>query len=384
MSSAPLAARSKREIARIRRHASERVAGRLPAGALISAAFVAIVAASMSVQACAEAMPDRAADWLKPSALKPGDTIALVAPAGVVREDALAEYAQGLKKAGYKVLISDDIQRKSGYLAGTDDRRAEELNAAIRNPQVRAVFPCQGGYGLTRILDRIDYDALRKDPKIVIGFSDLTALHLAIGRRARVISFHSPMPLAALWKNDAEHAFANASFQRAIFADQYAKNATGFTIALPKDAPRPVSLVKGQARGRLTGGNLTLICSTMGTPFAIDPDQAILIIEDVHEAPYRIDRFLSQLRLAGVLDKIAGVVAGDFSSADPKDVHEFDRILNEYFGHGKKPAVSHFPVGHISNNATLPLGALVELDADSGTIRVLENPVRLDEETTAK
>ncbi len=355
------AAQSRREIPRVGGHVFERITSGLPARPAISAVLIiAIVLTWMGGQLHAEGVPDPAADWLKPLALKPGDTIALVAPAGPVRESALTEYAQGLKKAGYKVLVSDDIQRKSGYLAGTDERRAAELNAAIRNPQVRAVFPCQGGYGLTRILDRIDYDALHKDPKIVIGFSDLTALHLAIARRARVISFLSPMPLAALWKNDAEHAYANASFGRAIFADQYPKNTTGFTIALPKDAPRPVSLVKGKARGRLTGGNLTLICSTMGTPFAIDPDHTILVIEDVHEAPYRIDRSLSQLRLAGVLDKIAGVVAGDFSSADPKDVHEFDRILNEYFGHGAKPAVSHFPVGHITSNATLPLGALVE------------------------
>jgi muramoyltetrapeptide carboxypeptidase len=320
-------------------------------------------------------------DWLKPPALKPGDTIALVAPAGPVKLTALAEYARSLDEAGYHVKVLRGIDRKSGYLAGTDQERADELNDAIRDPNVRAIFPCQGGYGLTRILDRIDYAALRKDPKIVTGFSDLTGLHLAIARKARVITFHSPMPLANLWKKDAEHAFATASFERAVFADRYPAGASGYTIDLPAGAPKPTTVVGGKARGRLIGGNLTLINSTLGTPFAVDAKDKILLIEDVHEAPYRIDRYLSQLRLAGVLDEIVGVVAGDFSSADPKDVAEFDRLLREYFSPVKKPAVSHFPVGHIAQNATLPIGALVELDADAGSLRLLENPVRLDRGT---
>lgn len=132
--------------------------------------------------------------------------------------------------------------------------------------------------------------------------------------------------------------------------------------------------------GRLTGGNLTLISSTLGTRYAIEPKGKILFIEDVHEAPYRIDRFLSQLRLAGVLDGIAGVVAGEFTTGDPNHAKEFDRILREYFVPMNKPIVTHFPVGHITNNATLPVGALVQLDADTGTLRLLENPVRLDRE----
>jgi muramoyltetrapeptide carboxypeptidase len=317
-------------------------------------------------------------EWLKPPALKPGDTIALVAPAGPVELAQLKEYAQGLESAGYHVSIAQGIDRKSGYLAGSDQARADELNAAIHDPKVRAIFPCTGGYGLTRILDQIDYAALRRDPKIIIGFSDLTALHLAIGREARLITFHSPMPNASLRKKDKEHAFANGSFERALFADRYEPGAVGYTIALPAGQPRPTTLVGGKARGRLTGGNLTLISSTLGTPYAIEPQGKILMIEDVHEAPYRIDRYLSQLRLAGALDSIAGVVAGGFTSDDPKHANEFDRILGEYFVPLKKPAVTHFPVGHITNNATLPMGAMIELDADTGTLRVLENPVRLD------
>jgi muramoyltetrapeptide carboxypeptidase len=349
-------------------------AAKLPGIALISLGLAIGQARSGELADLANAPK---APWLKAPALKPGDTIALVAPAGAIRMPALAEYAKNLEKAGYHVSIPRGIDRKSGYLAGTDDERAEELNAAIRDPKVRAIFPCQGGYGLTRIVDRIDYEALRKDPKIVIGFSDLTALHLGIARHARLITFHSPMPLASLWKIDPEHAYALASFNRAIFADQYKPGETGYVIDLPEKAPRPATLVGGKARGRLTGGNLTLLCSTMGTAYAVEPQDKILVIEDVHEAPYRIDRSLSQLRLAGVLEGIVGVVAGDFSSSDPKDVAEFDRILREYFVPLKKPAVMHFPVGHIALNATLPLGAIAELDADSGTLRIVEDPVEV-------
>ena len=323
-------------------------------------------------------------EWLKPPALKRGDTIAFVAPAGPIGIAQVKEYAGRLENAGYHVLIPDGIERKAGYLAGLDQARADELNAAIRDPKVRAVFPCRGGYGVTRILDRIDYAALRRDPKIITGFSDLTALHLAISREARVVTFHSPLPETSLWQTGKEHAFAASSFERAVFAGQYNSGTVGYAIELPTDQPRPTTVVGGKVRGRLAGGNLTLISCTLGTPYAIEPKGKILFIEDVHEAPYRIDRYLSQLRLAGVLDSIVGVVAGGFTSNDAKDAKEIDRVLREYFSSMKKPVVTNFPVGHIVRNATLPVGALVELDGDAGSLRLLENPVHVDRETLKK
>jgi muramoyltetrapeptide carboxypeptidase len=349
---------------------------------LFNLAIATLIIAGTGALAALDEQPS--GDWLRPQALVPGDTIALVAPAGPIKVAHLKEYTQSLEKAGYHVQMPQGIERTLGYLAGTDQERADELNAAIRDPKVRAIFPCQGGYGLTRILDRIDYAALRDDPKIITGFSDLTALHLAIARQARVVSFHSPMPLANLWKKDQEHAFAAASFQRAVFADQYKPGSEGYTIDVPSDQPRPKTLVGGKTRGRLAGGNLTLLSSTLGTPYAIDPRGRVLVIEDVHEAPYRIDRYLSQLRLAGILDGIVGVVAGDFRSNDAKDLPEFDRVLRDYFSRMKKPVILNFPVGHIARNATLPLGALVELDGDAGSLRVLENPVRLERRMVGK
>jgi muramoyltetrapeptide carboxypeptidase len=319
------------------------------------------------------------AGWIRPPALKPGDTIAFVAPAGPAELPPLRQYAARLEADGYRVFIPEGIaHRKRGYLGGTDEERAAELNTMIRDPRVRAIFPVRGGYGLTRILDRIDYAALRKDPKIITGYSDLTALHLAVAREARVVTFHSPMPMHSLWQADKpEFAFAAESFRRAVFADRYKKGESGYPIAVPGDA-RPVKWVGGTARGRLVGGNLTLICATLGTPYALQPQGAILLIEDVNEAPYRIDRSLSQLRLARILDGVAGVVIGSFSSRDPADANEYDRVLREYFGRLRVPVITRFPVGHTPLNATLPHGGLVELDADRGVLQLLEDPVLLE------
>lgn len=324
---------------------------------------------------------DRKADmpYLKPHALKPGDTIAFVAPAGPAESKPFQEYKKQLEKAGYKVLVPKGMEnRKQGYLGGNDDERADELNAMIRDPAVRAIFPVRGGFGLTRILDRIDYDALRKDPKIVTGYSDLTALHLAIARKARVVTFHSGMPNYDLWQQDKpKFAFQGESFHRAVFADQYKPGEKGFTIEVPPEA-KPVKLVGGVARGRLLGGNLSLICATMGTPYAMEPKGVILFIEDVNESPYRVDRMLSQLRLAGVLDSVTGVVIGSFSSKEEGDAKELDRVLRDYFGKAKVPVLMNFPVGHNPLNATLPEGVHAELDADKGELRLLENPVRTE------
>ncbi len=314
--------------------------------------------------------------WIRPPALKPGDTIAFVAPAGPAEWAPVREYAELLRKEGYKVRVPEDVaDRKTGYLAGADTERVEELNAMIRDPEVRAIFPVRGGYGLTRILDKIDYASLLADPKIITGYSDVTALHLAVAAQARLVTFHCPMPMSNLWDGDnPDHAFAARSFRRAVFADQYQPDRCGYTLELPDDCS-PVRVVGGKSRGRLLGGNLTLLCSTLGTPYAIDPKDAILLIEDVDEAPYRIDRALSQLRLAGILDAIAGAVIGTFTEDEKADIKEYDRVVLEYFSSLKVPVVMHYPVGHTRLNATLPHGGQVELDADELVIRVLDDPV---------
>ena len=317
-------------------------------------------------------------DWIAPPALKQGDLIAFVAASGPVEVLPVETYAAQLRNDGYRVFVPAGlVTRKQGYLAGTDDERLQELNAMIRDPNVRAIFPIRGGYGLTRILDRIDYDALRKDPKVVIGFSDVTALHLAIAKKSKLITFHSPVPMGDLWKgSDPEFSFAYSAFNRTIFAKQYTSGEQGFVISTP-DGAKPESLVRGIAKGRLLGGNLTMICSTWGTPFALEPAGAILFLEDVNEAPYRVDRMLSQLKLAGALDQLAGIIVGMFTIEDAGDLVEFDRLFKEYFSALGIPVIHRYPIGHVAKNGTLPHGALVELDANRCEVRLLENPVQL-------
>jgi len=315
--------------------------------------------------------------WLRPPALCPGDTIAIVAPSSPIDVEQIQAYSRILEQSGYRVLIPETLSRSQGYLAGTDQQRADEINAMIRNPEVRAIFPARGGYGLTRILDRLDYEALQRDPKIITGYSDITALHLAVARKCRLITFHSPVPMSDLWQGDLpELIYANSNFRRAVFESEYEAGQPGYSISAPEDRPAE-TLVGGRARGRLTGGNLTLVSSTMGTPYAIDANEAILFLEDVDEAPYRVDRMLSQLRLSGVLDQVSGVILGDFSHDQGATREEIQRVLRDYFAEAKVPVIWNFPLGHISTNATLPVGALVELDASQCRLRLLENPVRL-------
>jgi len=317
--------------------------------------------------------------WLTPKALKPGDTIAVIAPAAPATQLEFAAYVKLMEGKGYRVISRPGlVSRKEHYLGGTDEERAGEINEYLRDPKVRMIMPVRGGFGVSRILDRIDYDALRRDPKVIAGYSDLTALHLAAARHARVVTFHSPMAMRDLWReNEKAYAFPAKSFRRSVFADQYSVGQKGFVVE-PPEGHQHSTLVGGRATGRLLGGNLSLVVTLMGTPHALEPKGAILFLEDVSEPAYRIDRYLSQLRLGGVLDQVAGVVLGSFTTKEETEEKDTQRVLKEYFGKLKVPVVTDYPVGHTPKNATLPHGALVELDADRGTLKVLENPVRVE------
>ncbi len=318
-------------------------------------------------------------------ALKPGDKIAFVAPAGTLDRTRMELVRSRLEERGFEVSVPDDLYRRRGYLAGDDDVRVRELMAAFEDPDVRAIFPGTGGYGATRILDRIDYDVIRRNPKILVGFSDITALHLAIQAKTGLVSFHSPNPMWGLGSPDNLHPFSARYFWRALLQEQYAPPEdeappVGYVLEIPADVAPVEVMSPGVGRGRLTGGNLSLVAALIGTPYEIDTDGRVLLLEDVGERPYRIDRCLCQLRLAGKLDNLAGVILGQFSDCDPKDAEEslsLDQVLLDYFAPLGVPVIRNFPVGHARHNATLPIGALVEVDADSGRVSVLENPVQL-------
>lgn len=325
-----------------------------------------IVASIASIVAACASAEDTA--WLAPRALQRGDTVALVAPCGIPDPADVAAFTKSLEEAGFRIDLDPAIPgRRLRYLAGTDDERAAELNRALREPAIRGIFVLRGGYGLTRILDQLDYEALRRDPKVVSGYSDVTALHLAIARKARVITFHAPMANAVRAAGRVA-TFADQSFREMLFLDATAPRRT---IPLPAGS-RVTCISGGRCEGRLIGGNLSLICATLGTPYAVDAAGAVLFIEDVNEHPYRVDRMMSHLRLAGVLDRVAGVVLGQFTTDDADEQALQREVVLEYCRPLGCPVVADFPCGHVADNVTLPLGARVSLDTDAGTLEVVE------------
>lgn len=322
-----------------------------------------------------------------PAAMKPGDTLRFVAPAGPLQRKRVMLAKERLEKRGFIVQLPENLFRKNDYLAGSDQERADELMAAFADAEVDAIFPGTGGYGATRILDLLDYDVIRANPKILVGYSDITALHVAISQKAGVVTFHSPTPMYGLGSPEGLAPFSARLFWRAVLASEYPSNPSpdkGYTIRIEPNetaVDEPVTLVPGVARGPLVGGNLSVVHAMMGTPYEIDTTGRILFLEDVGEAPYRVDRMLQTMKLAGKLDSVAGVVLGGFTRRDSEDtdgeVTTVDQVLRDFFENASYPVLSHFPCGHQRNNATLPMGVLMELDSAKKTLKLLENPVRL-------
>lgn len=343
---------------------------------------------SLSLLGGCQLLPVWATRPIKPAPLQPGDTIMFIAPAGDLNRERMTLAKQRLEEMGFKIKQRDDLFREWGYLAGADEVRAQEIMDAFTDPDVDAIFPGTGGYGTTRILDALDYRTIRRNPKMLIGFSDITGLHLAINRRAGLVTFHTPNPQYGLGSEDNFTEFSGRYFWRSLLKSSYYdadgnKLPAGWAIDIPQDVPQPKVIATGTARGRVIGGNLSLVAAAMGTPYEIQTRGRVLFIEDVSEAPYRIDRYLSTLRLAGKLDRPAGVILGKFTrtqkEGDDPSPFSVEDVFRQYFADADYPVIYDFPAGHFQFNATLPIGAIVELQAtDEGCkVRVLEDPVKL-------
>ncbi|MEM7576798.1 MAG: LD-carboxypeptidase [Planctomycetota bacterium] len=326
---------------------------------------------------------------MKPVALQPGDTIMFVAPAGELIEDRVMLAKKRLEERGFRVILPDTLFRQVGYLAGTDQERADELMAAFTNPEVDAIFPGTGGYGATRILPLLDFDAIAANPKVFVGFSDITALHIAIHQRTGLVTFHSPNPQWGLGSDNGLHPLAEKYWWRTLLSSSYNDpDSPGwrFDFTGHDDVGDLVPLASGSGQGKLLGGNLSLVAAMMGTPDEPETDGNILFLEDVGEAPYRIDRMLRQLDSGGKLDGLAGVLLGGFTfrrNDEPlaEGAWTVEDILRQYFEGRDYPVVMRVPFGHLRANTTLPVGATAELTADvetgESTLRLLENPVLL-------
>ncbi|MSS70301.1 MAG: LD-carboxypeptidase [Candidatus Latescibacteria bacterium] len=300
---------------------------------------------------------------LKPERLRPGDTIGIVAPAGAFKKERLQPGLAYLERAGYGVRVGAHVYDRKRYMAGEDGARAEDLHAFFEAPEVRAIFAARGGYGTTRLLDLLDYDLIQRNPKIFLGFSDTTALQLALYRHAGLITTSGITVCADL--GPEREAFTEAAMWRAV-----RDGAVG-----PFEGLRP--LAGGAAEGRLLGGCLSLVSALQGTAHLPAFDGAVLLLEDVDEAPYRIDRMLTHLRQTGLLGRVAGVAFGHFEGAKPDEGADWtmEEVLADRTADLGVPVVCGLPYGHQRRRAVLPLGARVRLDADAGRLELLESTV---------
>ncbi len=290
--------------------------------------------------------------------LKPGDLVAVVAPAGPVSAEQLAAVPALYQRHGLRVRLYPGCHASTGYLAGPDALRLADLHAALADGEVAAIHCLRGGYGAMRLLPDIDTALVRRAAKLLIGYSDITALH-ALWARCGLASLHAPMPASDLVQPGREADEAK------LFGLLLAGLREGDVLAPALD---PTGLrVPGHAQGMLIGGNLSLVAALLGTPWAWRARGAILFLEDVSEEPYRVDRLLTQLRLAGVLDAVAGFVLGSFTEeASPT------ALLQDMLCGLGKPVLGGWPTGHGTPNHPLPMGLPVALDATAGRITLLQ------------
>ncbi len=302
---------------------------------------------------------------LRPPRLRPGDRVVLVAPAGPVTRTRIRTALRHCEALGLRPLLGESAHERQGYLAGSDAQRAADLQAAIHDDSIAAIWAIRGGYGTMRLLRSLDLSPLRARPKAFIGFSDNTALHLAIAREG-VVSFHGPHAGFGEFPEWAESCFRDVLF-RATPPGR---------LPAPPDAASAAVLREGVAEGDLIGGNLSLLAALCGTEWSLRARGRIVFIEDVSEPVYRIDRMLAQLALSGAMEGVAGVAFGHFTRITPmKDQRPLGLVLKEWVDQLGVPAVAGLPFGHIANNWTLPVGVRARLDATGGTLDVLETAV---------
>ncbi|MBV1854925.1 S66 peptidase family protein [Catellatospora tritici] len=307
------------------------------------------------------AAPAPTTPTLHPDRLRPGDTVALVSPSGPVPAERVEAAVSVLTGWGLRPHVYPHVLARHGFFGGTDEQRLDDLNAALSDHRMRAVLCTRGGYGAQRIIDGLDLDAVHRDPKLVMGFSDITALHLALWQGARLATVHGPV--AAQFDKGADSLTALGA-RHALM--------TGEPVVIEADPAEDTHPVRtsGRAEGVLLGGNLSLLASTLGTPHLPDLTGAILLVEDVSEFPYRVDRMLTQLRRSGVLAGVAGIAVGQFTDcADGWPVTVAD-VLAERLTDLGLPLLGGLPIGHGAQHTAVPLGTRAVLDVDAGTLTV--------------
>ena len=313
---------------------------------------------------------------IKPPRLRQGDTVALVAPGGYTTEKSIAKARANIEKLGLRVREGAFLREVNGNYAGTVHQRLLDLHAAFADPEIKMIWPIRGGSGCISLLAQLDYALIRANPKILLGYSDITALHLAIHKHAGLVTFHGPVASSTMSDYSTEHMLAVLSDPQPAYTIPMALENSRRALEAPHFAMRTVH--GGVATGPLMGGNLSLVAALAGTPYAADFEDSILFLEEVNEAPYRIDRWMTQLDLSVGFAKAAGVMIGICEDCGPE--HEdisltLDQTFDIHLQPLSIPAVTGYSIGHIRNQFTIPMGLRATLDTERQTVTLLEPAV---------
>ena len=303
---------------------------------------------------------------LTPKPLFNGARVALIAPAGPVPPEKFGPAVRAVEELGLKPIVFESCRRAHGYFAGSDQMRADDINTAFADPCIDGILCVRGGYGAQRLINRIDFDLIRSHPKYFSGYSDITALHIMINQSCGFVTYHTPMPSTELY--DGVDEYTLDYLKKTLFGEP-----TGQLIN-PTNMPVK-TLVGGCARGVLTGGNLSLVASSLGTPYEIDTRDKILFLEDVDEEPYRIDGMINHLKTAGKFRDCAGILLGYWTRCEaenPEKSLTLDQVFEELIVPEHKPAIMNLACGHKLPSLSLPLGKEIELNSISGKITVLD------------
>jgi muramoyltetrapeptide carboxypeptidase len=341
-------------------------------------AAVAMAPAAAAVGSARQSQSPAPRPAVLPRRLTAGDTVGIVAPASATFATVdVAIARESLEALGLKVRVGDHVLARHGYLAGNDKDRADDINRFFADPSIQAVLPIRGGWGSSRVLPHLDYEAIRRNPKAMVGYSDITALHLAIQAKTGLVTFHGPNGMGR-WD-----AWSLDYFKRVLFSAEALtlQNPTALSDknALTQIENRVQTITPGTARGRLLGGNLTVLTAILGSPYVPSFDGAILFVEDVGEDLYRVDRMFTQLKLAGILGRIRGFIFGTCAECGPGEGFgslTLEEIFADHIKPLNVPAWFGAMIGHQMPQWTVPEGIQAEIDAGTGTIQLLAAAVR--------
>lgn len=304
---------------------------------------------------------------IRPKPLQKGDKVAIISPASPSDKNLIDKCIASLNELGLKVVIGESCLSEHGFLSGTDDIRANDINCMFADKNIKGIFALRGGYGCARLLDLIDFKLIKKNPKIFIGYSDITALHIAINQKSKLITYHGPMISTELIKGLDE--YSADYYKKFIFEHEKIEellNPEGNSLEI---------INNGIASGELIGGNLSLICSSLGTKYEINTKNKILFLEEVDEVPYKVDRMLTHLKQSGKLKEANGIILGAFTNCiapNNKKSLSLQEVFNDIILPLKKPTISNLACGHCLPTLTLPLGEKVLLDANNKKIKILK------------